>query len=131
MKKMKSTIKSLPKAKLYKHCRLNQFKFRTSNDLPDLKDALGQERAMAALEFGLEMQREGYNLYALGPVGVGKHDLLRNVLQTVAAAQPTPEDWCYVTDFDNPLAPQALNFPAGQAEVFCRSIQGFIEDLTV
>ena len=37
-----------------------------------LEGAIGQPRALAAIEFGLEIETSGYNIYASGPIGTGK-----------------------------------------------------------
>ena len=46
--------------------------FRSTAELPDVDSAMGQDRAIAAIEFGVGIQREGYNLYVAGPTGIGR-----------------------------------------------------------
>lgn len=45
--------------------------------------------------------------------------------------RPTPDDWAYVYNFDEPYKPQAVNFPAGTAAEFAKDIDKLIETLSV
>ena len=74
-------------------------------------DGLGQERAVEALRFGIGMQRHGYNIFAYGAHGTGKHALVRRELREAAAAMPVPPDWCYVHNFEESYKPKALTRP--------------------
>lgn len=87
--------------------------FATTADLDDLDDIVGQERAVEAVEFAIGIRREGYNLYALGPAGIGKHTVLRQFLERQAADEAVPPDWVYVIDFAHPQVPRALRLPPG------------------
>ena len=65
-------VPPLPAQQLRQRCNPAQFDFETTAELEDLNDVLGQERAVEAIRFGIGIQREGYNLFALGPSGTGK-----------------------------------------------------------
>jgi predicted ATP-dependent protease len=90
---------------------------------------LGQDRAMQAVRFGTGMRRDGYNLFALGPPGLGKHDVVRRYLEEKAAQEPAPEDWVYVNNFTQPHKPRALRLPAGQAVALRRDMETLVEEL--
>ena len=105
--------------------------FRTTAELAELDEGLGQERAGAAIEFGIDMRAEGYNLFAMGPEGTGRHTLVMRHLRNRAAALDAPPDWCYVFNFDTPHKPRALRFPAGKAAAFKASLERLVEDLRV
>ena len=77
-------------------CNPDQFAFQTTDELPDLSDMLGQDRALAALRFGIGMPNSGYNLFALGPAGAGKYTTVSRFLKEKAATEPVPNDWVYV-----------------------------------
>ncbi len=94
------------------------FAFATTADLPPLDEMVGQDRAVEALAFGVEIRQPGYNLYAMGPEGIGKYTLVRQVLMARAATEPVPPDWCYVHDFADPRRPQAITLPAGEGRRF-------------
>ncbi|MHC5065978.1 MAG: Lon-like protease helical domain-containing protein, partial [Planctomycetota bacterium] len=94
-------------------CKTELFEVRDSRELPTLEDALGQDRAVEALRFGLGIHHRGYGLFVLGPTGTGRHDMVRKYLERRAATQPTPMDWCYVNNFKDPQKPRALKLPSG------------------
>ncbi|HXG28369.1 MAG TPA: ATP-binding protein [Nevskiales bacterium] len=119
----------LPIAALRKRCDPADLPFRTTAELPDLDQALGQERGLEALQFGMSMARRGYNLYVLGPPGIGKHALVQHVLRQRAAREPAPADWCYVNNFTDPQHPQALALPAGRGEGLRQDMARLIEEL--
>lgn len=88
-----------------------------------LKDAPGQSRALEAIDFGIGMQHQGYNLYVMGPSGLGKHALVQQVLKAAAAKAKTPPDLCYVNNHQNPQNPKLLQLPAGQGSQFATSMR--------
>ena len=100
-------------------CNPNLFKFETTKELVDTTDLIyGQERGIKALEFGLDIDIKGYNLYLEGPSGVGKTMYTKKFLNAKAAKDKVPNDWCYIYNFEDPNAPVAISFPAGQGKVF-------------
>jgi len=121
--------KPLPASELYRHCDPAALGFDTTEELADLTEIIGQARAMEAVEFGVGIRRPGYNLYVMGPAGIGKHTLVRQSLEPKAATQPTPPDWCYVNNFDQPHKPRALRLPPGMGRRLRRDMEHFIEDL--
>jgi lon-related putative ATP-dependent protease len=102
---------------------------KTSEDLESLIEIIGQERAVKALEFGLRIKQEGFNLYAAGPRGTGKQTALESFLKALAKEKPTPPDWCYVNNFSDPLKPNAIRLPAGMGKEFQRDMERFSEEL--
>jgi predicted ATP-dependent protease len=114
---------------LYRRCDPEQFDFESTAELAPLDGVIGQERALAALRFGVGMRHENYHVFALGPPGVGRHTLVRKVLEQRAATEPVPSDWCYVHNFAEPHTPRALSLPAGRGKEFRRRIRDLIEEL--
>lgn len=100
--------------------------FETTADLPPLSDSIGQRRAMAALEFGLHIATPGYNVYAAGAPGTGRHFLVSLRAREAASDLPTPGDWCYVYNFDDPARPVALSLPAGEGPRFSAAVDELI-----
>ena len=68
---------------------------------------------MGAIELGTGLDREGYNMFVLGPTGTGRHSFVRQYLEKRAAGAPRPSDWCYVNNFSDPRRPAAIELPAG------------------
>lgn len=83
------------------------------------------------MRFGMGMEGAGYNIYALGPSGIGKLTVVSQMLERQAAARPAPLDWVYVQNFAEHHKPDALSFPAGQGVRFRQEMEGLIEDLRV
>jgi len=119
----------LPAEALRLRCDPAQFEFATTAELADLDAALGQERALGAIEFGVGMRNEGYNLFAMGPEGIGRRTIVRRHLEAQAKTLPPPSDWCYVFNFKAPHKPRALRLPAGQAPAFRDSMARLVEEL--
>ncbi|HET7293784.1 MAG TPA: AAA family ATPase [Vicinamibacteria bacterium] len=121
----------LPAEQLYRRCDAAGLRFATTAELPDISEPVGQGRAVDAVRFGIRIRRYGYNIYALGPPGMGKHGLVRQFLETSASQVPTPSDWCYVHNFRDPRRPRALRLPAGRAEAFRLDMERLVEELRV
>ena len=118
--------KGLSASALYRSCDPQSLKFQNTDMLPDLEVVLGQPRAIRGLDLGSEVTGPGYNTFVLGLPGSGRTTLSREYLERKAAAMPPPEDWCYVTNFDNPRRPKVLALPAGLGHQFVRDIRDLI-----
>lgn len=119
----------LPVEALCHRCDGSGFTFATTAELEPLDAVLGQDRAEAAIEFGVGMKSEGYNLFAMGSEGIGRHAIVRRYLEQQADTMPPPSDWCYVFNFESPHKPLALRFPTGRAIVFRADMERLVEDL--
>lgn len=124
-----SSVPSLKPEQLYQPCDPDQFKFKTTAELPDLTEIIGQARAMDAVRFGSSIRREGYNLFVMGPPGMGKHSLIQQFLESKASQEAEPVDWCYLNNFDQPHQPKVLRLPAGKGEALRMSMEGLVEYL--
>jgi len=114
---------------LYTECRLDHMQFDTTDDLEDSGEFLGQDRVLKAIDLGVTIKRKGYNIYALGPTGVGKHTLVRGFVEGRAAQEPAPHDWCYVYNFTLPSKPRALQLPPGTGVQLKHDMEQLIEEL--
>ena len=101
----------------------------TTAGLEPLPLLFGQERALAAIDFGVRMGGDGYNLFLLGPGGIGKRRLARRVLNARADAEATPGDWVYVHNFSEPLKPCALGLAPGQGPAFREALKTLVGEL--
>lgn len=124
-----ATVLPLDAEALCRICDPDQFTFETTAELDDLQEVIGQDRAVDAIHFGIGIQRPGYNLFALGPNGTGKHTSVLRSLEKKAASEPVPSDWCYVNNFDQPHIPNALRLPAGQGTTLKEDMNHLIEEL--
>ena len=110
-------------------CNPDIFKFETTEELEPIHTGIGQDRGISALEFGIQIDVKGYNLYLEGPSGVGKTMYTKNYLDKIAAKKKAPNDWCYIYNFDNPNEPISVNLPAGQGKEFKEAMDGFIKEI--
>lgn len=110
-------------------CNPNIFNFETTDELETSGLVYGQERGIAALQFGLSINAKGYNLYIEGPSGVGKTMYTKQYVSEIASKQKTPDDWCYIYNFDNPNEPIAVSLPAGEGKNFASTMEAFVEDI--
>ena len=94
-------IKPLSTEQLYNYCDLDLFDFKTTEELEELDEIIGQRRALKAISFGIGIKKEGYNLYAMGKLGSGKHTVVEKFIQSQAKDEKKPGDWCYVNNFSS------------------------------
>jgi lon-related putative ATP-dependent protease len=126
-----SDTRPLSPQQLHRGCDPDGFSFETTADLPDVPGIIGQERVEEAVRFGIGIRRYGYNLYALGPAGMGKHSFVRAFLERRAAEAPSPPDWCYVHNFKDARRPRALRLPPERAPRLREDMDRLLEDLRV
>ena len=112
-------------------CNPDLFDFDTTADLAPMVSGIGQDRGIKALEFGVNVDIKGYNLYLEGPTGVGKTSYAKNYLNKVAKKKKTPSDWCYVYNFEDPNEPVAISLSAGQGKEFKETMDSFIKDIQI
>jgi hypothetical protein len=85
-----ATVTPLDPGVLYRKTDLSLLDFHTTKDLPDLNEVIGQPRAMQAVRLGTGINRDGYNIYAQGPTGVGKRSFVQQFFEQRASQEPVP-----------------------------------------
>lgn len=110
-------------------CLAEDFPFKTTAELAELQQILGQPRALDAVQFGISIRRHGYNMFVLGPPGLGKRTTVNHFLAEKAATEATPDDWCYVHNFEAAHKPRALRLPPGQGIQLQRDMSQLVEEL--
>ncbi len=110
-------------------CRTEDLNFATTDELAGSIEPIGQSRAVEALKLAVGVTHDGYNLFALGPPGVGKRTTIEALLRVTAQSQPRPDDWCYVNNFAEPRRPIAIAMPAGHAAQLKRDMTRWIEEI--
>lgn len=114
---------------LYRPCDLSLFSFSTTEELAAATEILGQERAVNAIRFGLDIHKPGYNLFVLGDTGSGRHSAVRKLIEQKLDKGPAPCDWCYIYNFAEPNKPRLLNVPAGRGSILKLDMQRFVTEL--
>ncbi|MCU0972614.1 MAG: AAA family ATPase [Burkholderiales bacterium] len=122
-------MKPLSPDQLVRHWDPASLPFETTAELPDVAQFFGQTRATEAIRFGIGMHREGFNLYVMGPPGIGKQSLVRHCLESEVAGRTAPADWCYVMNFADARKPRALCLPAGRGTGLRREMAAFVDEL--
>lgn len=123
--------REIPADKLCLICNPDEFKFKTTKELTQWDEIIGQERAVKAIKFGLGIKSKGFNIYVSGAPGTGKNTIVKAMIQKLSKDMPVPEDWCYVYNFTDPDKPRLINLSAGWGRAFQKDMDGFIEFLNV
>lgn len=89
---------------------------------------IGQNRATRALQFGLGIWAEGFNIYVSGTDGTGKLTAVKKFIEEPASKEPVPSDWCYVHNFKDAYQPAHLQLPAGRAKEFKQDVHDLIAE---
>ncbi|MFB0551003.1 MAG: Lon protease family protein, partial [Nitrososphaeria archaeon] len=100
----------------------------TTEEMAPLTEIIGQERAVRALKFGLDIKERGFNIYVAGLPGTGRATAVKDFLEEVAKTKPVPHDWCYVNNFKNPYEPRAIKLPPGAGKVFQENMKSFVDE---
>ena len=87
---------------------INELSGSLSSVVRTFSEKQGAERAVEAIEFGVDIRGAGFNLFALGPPGVGKHQLVTRILSERSGGDAQLWDWCYVSNFSDPQRPRLL-----------------------
>ncbi len=123
----KLKVEELGPAALYRRYDPADFDFETTEELEDFDRTVGQDRAVAAVEFAAGIARDDYNIFALGAPGTGRHSVVRHHLEKYAEARQTPPDICYVHNFEEADKPQLLVLPAGSGVELRRDMMSLAE----
>jgi predicted ATP-dependent protease len=103
-----------------------ELSFETTADLEPLLGTIGQPRALAALEFGLQAELRGFNVFVAGAPGSGRFTTARDSVERLATARSAPDDWVYVHNFLAPDEPAALRLPAGRGGSLAHDMDDFV-----
>jgi Lon-like LonC helical domain len=120
---------SLAAPLLYRRCDPAELPFAVCTELEEAPGLIGQERAVEAVQFAMRMRRKGYNVYALGPSGSGRHSAVKGLLLAKAETEQTPSDWCYVNNFADPQRPHCLQLPPGRGSGLSVAMKHLVEEL--
>ena len=129
-----TTHLKVPAEKLSWQCDLSFLPFTCTAEMTPLEEFIGQERAIRAIEFGLGIDKPGFNIFVTGLTGTGKTSIIKAFLKRVtserAGAQAvTPDDWCYVYNFTDADRPMALRLPNGWGKVLRSDMELLVQNL--
>ena len=121
----------LPPTALRSLCDPAVFQFTDTSEIEPLDEVIGQQRAVQAIQFGLEMNSPGYNIFVTGQEGTGKTTIVTDIVIEHALELDTPPDWCMVNNFRDEFRPRAISLPAGSSTRFAKTMSRFVEDLKI
>jgi predicted ATP-dependent protease len=114
-------------------CRLvfdpEQLNMGTTDDVVPLSGIASQQRALRALEFGLDIQQPRFHVVAVGNPGSGRTFSARSVARRMARGRPTPDDVLLMPNPSKPSQPTVLPLPAGEGRPFVEAMEGLHETL--
>ena len=122
-------IHELKPEELYRKCDPAVLGFKTTAEIKEEINIFGQDRASQAIDFGIKISHPGYNIFVLGPTGTGKREVIQQYFEETAKSVPTPSDYVYVHNFDNPDQPDAIRLQAGMGIEFQNDIDNLIEEM--
>ena len=91
------------------------------------EEIIGQERALRAIQTGLDIKSNGYNVFITGMVGTGRTTTVKQLLERLEKGDRTPDDILYVNNFKYPDEPVLIVLPAGQGREFAEAMGKLIE----
>ncbi len=118
-------IQELPPESLRRVCDPSSFAFDITDDLPFEPGIIGQDRAVEAIRFGLDITSPGFNVFVMGPTGSGRRSILKRIVEEKAQGEAVPDDWVYVMSFAEPTVPHAIRLPPGRGRQFRGSMERF------
>lgn len=114
---------------LKKEVDLSKIKFETTKDIPVLDSVIGQDRAVKSINFALEIKNSTYNIFVTGMRGTGRTTIVQDLLKKYAASEPSPNDWIYVYNFENPDEPKAIELPRKRARILEKKFSKLISNI--
>lgn len=92
---------------------------------------IGQDRALSAVELGLDIQSNGYNIFVTGSPGTGRTTAVKLLLEEARDKEDKPNltDIGVVNNFKATESPRILIFKAGDGRKFKKAMLYLIESL--
>jgi lon-related putative ATP-dependent protease len=126
---VKSKHEELSFEQLKRSYDLKGFACETTETLPEIKGMIGQDRAIRAIEFGLNIDSPGYNIYVAGVSDTGRTSTVERILRELAAKKEPPNDWCYVHNFQDPDQPRRIGLSPGKGRQWQKEMKDVIGSL--
>ena len=106
--------------------------FSDASDLDNLDDVLiKQDKAKNALELGLSINKNGYNIYLSGDSSSRRKMYLKALLENYSSKKDVPNDICYIHNFnqDKKHEPVLIEFKAGDGYKFKSAVESFAKQI--
>ena len=130
---MENSKYKIPIDKLRWRCDPKRYEFGCTDELTPLQEFIGQDRAIRAINFGLGMDKKGYNIFVTGLTGTGKASAIKSHLERIVAEKKDTKDnvsdWCYIHNFTDYDRPSVLHLAKREGKAFQLSLDQLLEDL--
>lgn len=110
-------------------CDPASLRITSMEEVKPLREIIGQDRAIRALQIGMEMRHTGYNIFVTGLQGTGRTTTIKRMLHEVKSSHVELTDKCYVHNFRDPDAPTVIALPAGFGTKFKKDMELFLAEL--
>jgi lon-related putative ATP-dependent protease len=128
-KKMGNTHDEVPVEQLRWRCDPETLGFSITEELSLSETIIGQERALEAMQLGLDIEGLGYNIFVAGPAGTGRMTTVKYLLSKLEKGGKVPNDECYVNNFKDPDTPHLISLPPGKGKAFKTEMEELITSL--
>ncbi|MFW6266713.1 MAG: Lon protease family protein [Halanaerobium sp.] len=120
----------IPISNLDYNYRAENLDFETTKELSAIdEEIIGQNRAANSLDFGMRVNKSGYNIFMAGESGTGKSTYAENMAEEKSAAMEQPKDILYVFNFSEPEKPRVMRVPAGMGNDLKTDMEKIVEEL--
>jgi ATP-dependent Lon protease len=127
--KINTDFAEVPIDKLRWRCDPAAIPFATIESCPPSEEIIGQDRALKALQTGLDIRSLGYNIFITGMVGTGRTTTIKQLLENLEKSDQPPDDLLYVNNFKYPDEPTLIGLPPGKGRQFAQAMDSLIEML--
>jgi ATP-dependent Lon protease len=125
----KTVVPEVPLEKLRWRCDPASLPYDASDLCPACEEIIGQERALKALQTGLDVNSLGYNIFITGMAGTGRTTTIKQLLERWEKGERPPDDLLYINNFKDPDEPALLTLPAGQGRLFAAAMDSLLDML--
>ncbi|MFW6273509.1 MAG: Lon protease family protein [Halanaerobium sp.] len=120
----------IPISNLDYNFKSEELDFETTEELSAIdEEIIGQNRAADSLDFGMRVNKSGYNIFMAGESGTGKSTYAENMTEEKSAEMEQPKDILYVFNFSEPEEPRVMRVPAGIGSDLKKDMDIIIEEL--
>ncbi len=97
--------------------------FASTEEVAPLDGIASQDRALSAMEFGLDVRKSRFHVVVVGSAGTGRTFSARRVAERLAKTRPTPDDLLLLPNLERPSEPTVLTLPAGEGKPFATAME--------
>ncbi len=122
-------VRELTPEQLTWRCPEGELKFDSTAELQPIDSIIGQERAVKALQFGVEIKSPGYNVFVSGLAGTGRLTTIKRLLEEIHVECIPSPDRCYLYNIKEPDNPRLLELERGHGGKFKEDLEATVRYL--